>query len=264
MERVRKFTPHRAPGIDPNTRHTPHPTQEQNPTQTFRKTRRAFRPTSDGGIHERVSFLPNSRVSQSRVSLVSDLVKIDQCSGKPQDTCASFELSIVLQASPSSKPRHPSRTTLHQNSTRHLQIDSTQDAALPRIFARTRIEFARNKSSFEFMSLVSEEVTMMTSSGLQFSATSLMKKYTIRRRDASFDLKCSAHFHTLQPRFVPLVRIVYFSRAYFHATSRLERSVAREASKRAQHTSKEIADGRKSVRSRERDALRSETEGFQN
>ena len=43
--------------------------------------------------------------------------------------------------------------------------------SITHILARTRIEFARNKSSLEFMSLVNEEVTMITSSGLHVSAT---------------------------------------------------------------------------------------------
>mmetsp|Transcript_56919 Transcript_56919/g.128973 ORF Transcript_56919/g.128973 Transcript_56919/m.128973 type:complete len:304 (+) Transcript_56919:1139-2050(+) len=51
--------------------------------------------------------------------------------------------------------------------------------------ARTRMALARYRSSFEFMSLVRLEVTMITSSGLHVSATSLMKRYIIRRRYGS-------------------------------------------------------------------------------
>mmetsp|Transcript_3507 Transcript_3507/g.4659 ORF Transcript_3507/g.4659 Transcript_3507/m.4659 type:complete len:211 (-) Transcript_3507:6-638(-) len=53
------------------------------------------------------------------------------------------------------------------------------------ILARTRNALARYRSTSQVISLVKLEVTMITSSGLHVSATSLMNRYTIRRREAS-------------------------------------------------------------------------------
>jgi hypothetical protein len=57
------------------------------------------------------------------------------------------------------------------------------------ILHRTRIELARKRSIFPFMSFVSELVTIITSSAAFISATSLMNRYIMRRSDESGDWK---------------------------------------------------------------------------
>lgn len=53
------------------------------------------------------------------------------------------------------------------------------------ILTKTRMAFARYKPTSQVMSLVKQEVTMITSDGSHRGCISLMNKYTNRRKDMS-------------------------------------------------------------------------------